>query len=242
MKEFFMRLTRKQRIILGVIICIIMIIVFIFVYKYFYIDAIKGKNTSDLQITNESDSNETSDNGYADDSIADETNTDDGILNSKKKKTTIIVHVIGEVNKPGVVKLAEGARIIDAINEAGGQTENADTSKVNLAYIVEDGTQIYIPKYNENLEDVSLIREDAGKGIIKESALNNETSTNTKININTATKEKLITLPGIGDSMADKIINYRTQNGKFEKIEDLKKVNGIGDSKFNSIKDKITVK
>ena len=76
-------------------------------------------------------------------------NSDDGILNTKKKKTTIIVHIIGEVNKPGVVKLEEGARIIDAINEAGGQTENADLSKVNLAYIVEDGTQIYIPKYNE---------------------------------------------------------------------------------------------
>ena len=129
------------------------------------------------------------------------------------------------------------------ILDDGGQTENADLSKVNLAYIVEDGTQIYIPKYNENLTDISLIREDAGEGIIKESVVNNETSTNkTKVNINTATKEKLITLPGIGDSMAEKIIEYRTQNGKFEKVEDIKKVSGIGESKFNNIKDMITVK
>ena len=103
--------------------------------------------------------------------------------------------------------------------------------------------KILQPKYNENLADISLIREDAGEGIIKESVVNNETSTNkTKVNINTATKEKLITLPGIGDSMAEKIIEYRTQNGKFEKVEDIKKVSGIGESKFNNIKDMITVK
>lgn len=234
MKEFLIKLTKKQKIILGIIASIITIIVFIFAYKYFYIDANKNESTEVKETINEVNNSEIS---YETDE-----NSDDEILTNKKKKTTIIVHIIGEVNKPGVVKLEEGARIIDAINEAGGQTENADLSKVNLAYIVEDGTQIYIPKYNENLTDVSLIRDDEGEGVIKESVVNNESSTNkTKVNINTATKEKLITLPGIGDAMADKIINYRTQNGKFEKIEDIKKVSGIGDSKFNNIKDIITV-
>lgn len=238
MKEFLMNLTTKQKIILGIIATIIMIIIFIFAYKYFYIDTNKEESTEIEQSTNEAINNDINEIGYEGSE-----NLDDGILNSKKKKSAIIVHIIGEVNKPGVVKLEEGARIIDAISAAGGQTENADLSKVNLAYIVEDGTQIYIPKYNENLTDISLIREDAGEGIIKESVVNNETSTNkTKVNINTATKEKLITLPGIGDSMAEKIIEYRTQNGKFEKVEDIKKVSGIGESKFNNIKDMITIK
>ena len=238
MKEFLMNLTTKQKIILGIIAAIIMIIIFIFAYKYFYIDTNKEESTEIEQSTNEAINNDINEIGYEDNE-----NLDDGILNSKKKKSAIIVHIIGEVNKPGVVKLEEGARIIDAISAAGGQTENADLSKVNLAYIVEDGTQIYIPKYNENLTDISLIREDAGEGIIKESVVNNETSNNkTKVNIKKKKKEKLITLPGIGDSMAEKIIEYRTQNGKFEKVEDIKKVSGIGESKFNNIKDMITIK
>lgn len=237
MKEFLMRLTTKQKIILGVIALIIMIIIFIFAYKYFYIDNNKKEDIEIDQSLNETNNNINEIN------YEENENSDDGILNTKKKKATIIVHVIGEVNKPGVVKLEEGSRIIDAINAAGGQTENADLSKVNLAYIIEDGTQIYIPKYNENLTETSLVRDDAGDEIIKESIVNNEGSANKiKVNINSATKEKLITLPGIGDSMADKIIAYRTQNGKFEKIEDIKKVSGIGDSKFNNIKDLITVK
>ena len=237
MKEFLMRLTTKQKIILGVIALIIMIIIFIFAYKYFYIDNNKKEDIEIDQSLNETNNNINEIN------YEENENSDDGILNTKKKKATIIVHVIGEVNKPGVVKLEEGSRIIDAINAAGGQTENADLSKVNLAYIIEDGTQIYIPKYNENLTETSLVRDDAGDEIIKESIVNNEGSANKiKVNINSAKKEKLITLPGIGDSMADKIIAYRTQNGKFEKIEDIKKVSGIGDSKFNNIKDLITVK
>ena len=133
MKEFLMNLTTKQKTILGIIAAIIMIIIFIFAYKYFYIDTNKEESTEIEQSTNEAINNDTNEIGYEDNE-----NLDDGILNSKKKKSAIIVHIIGEVNKPGVVKLEEGARIIDAISAAGGQTENADLSKVNLAYIVED--------------------------------------------------------------------------------------------------------
>lgn len=233
MQDFLRKLTTKQKIIIIVIFIILALILFIFAYKYFYID--NGPQNI-IEISQNEKNNEIENTN----DVIDE---NDSFLSTNKKKGKIAVHVIGEVNKPGVVKLNEGDRIIDAIKEAGGQTENADLSKVNLAYIVEDGTQIYIPKYSDNLEDISLIREDAGEGIVKQSAINDEgNNLDTKVNINTATKEKLVTLPGIGESMADKIISYRNQNGKFENIEDIKKVNGIGESKFNNIKDRITVK
>ena len=108
MKEFLMNLTTKQKTILGIIAAIIMIIIFIFAYKYFYIDTNKEESTEIEQSTNEAINNDTNEIGYEDNE-----NLDDGILNSKKKKSAIIVHIIGEVNKPGVVKLEEGARIID---------------------------------------------------------------------------------------------------------------------------------
>lgn len=243
MGDFLIKLTNKQKIILGVIAVIIMIIIFVIAYKYFYIDnnpnniqeASQAENTTEGNIIEETEDEESYDSADSADSA--------GILNTKKKKITILVHVIGEVNKPGVVKLTEGGRIIDAIEAAGGQTENADLSKVNLAYEVEDGTQIYIPSYKDNIENIALISDNAGEGVIKESAVNNrKNETSSKVNINTAEKEKLMTLPGIGESMANKIIDYRTQNGKFNNIEDIKNVSGIGDSKYNNIKDLITIK
>ncbi len=241
MQEFLMKLTKKQKIILGVIAGVIVVIVGIFAYKYFYIDN-GPENVIETSKSQETKGNE-ADESYNTDEDEEDTETSDGIFTTKSKKTSIMVHIIGEVNKPGVVKLKEGARIVDAIEAAGGQTENADLTMVNLAYVLEDGTQIYIPKYGDNLEDISLVREDAGEGVIKESAVNDgKTGENTKVNINTATKEKLTTLPGIGEAMAEKIIEYRTQNGKFSTPEDIKKVNGIGDSKYNNIKDRITVK
>ena len=110
-----------------------------------------------------------------------------------------------------------------------------------MAYVVEDGTQIYIPRINENLNEVELISGEAGKSIVIESGMDENNNQNTKVNINTANKEKLETLPGIGETTAQKIIEYREQNGKFKTIEDLKNVSGIGDAKFNSLKDKIIV-
>ena len=168
-----------------------------------------------------------------------------GILDNKK---TITVHVIGEANSPGVVKLEEGARIIDAINAAGGKTEDADLSKVNLAYVIEDGVQIYIPSITETAKiseseqkEIKYIREDAGEGIILTTASEEKDEKQLKVNINTANLEKLQTLPGVGESTAQKIIEYREKNGKFAKIEDIKNVSGIGDSKYNSLKDNIIV-
>ena len=111
---------------------------------------------------------------------------------------TIKVHITGEINHPGLIELEVGSRIDDAIERAGGLTSQADTSKTNLVYILSDGEKIYIP----NINDEETLEE-----------LNNQSS-NRKININTATIADLKTIPGVGDSTANAIIEYRTKNRK----------------------------
>lgn len=142
----------------------------------------------------------------------------------------ITVHIAGAVNNPGIVVLEEGSRIVDALEAAGGETEEADLNKLNLAYVLSDGEKLYIPTKNE--EEQEYITQ--GKGQMQE-----EENT---VNINTATVEQLTTLPGIGEATASKIIEYRKENGKFKKVEDLKNVPGIGDSKFQNIKEMLKVK
>lgn len=151
----------------------------------------------------------------------------------------IIVHITGEVAKEGIVKIKKESRLADVIEKAGGTTEEADLSRVNLAYKVEDGQKIYIPNINdkENEKEVQeYITEEAGTNVIIEG---NESGN--KVNINTATQAELETLPGIGPSTALKIVNHRKENGKFEQIEDIKNVPGIGEAKFESLKEEICV-
>ena len=153
----------------------------------------------------------------------------------------IIVHITGGINKPGIVKLKENSRIEDAIEAAGGLTEDSDIKDVNLAYVLEDGIKIRIPTIDDSdEEEKSYIKEDSGKGIIMDENL--QTSLNSIVNINKATQTELETLPGIGPSIASKIIEYRENKGKFSKKEDIKNVTGIGESKYASIKDFIKVK
>ena len=173
--------------------------------------------------------------------VTNEVNTD--IENSTEtEEDMVIVHVTGAVKNPGIVKLKEGSRIEDAIKAAGGLTENADISDVNLAYILEDGIKLRIPSISdEEISQSDILTENNGENIIEENNTSS-TSTNNSININKATETELDTLPGIGPSLASKIIEYREQNGKFSSIEDIKNVSGIGESKYESIKDFICVK
>lgn len=159
---------------------------------------------------------------------------------SQDTEEIVIVHIIGSVKNPGIVKLKEGSRIEDAIEAAGGLTENADISNVNLAYVLDDGTKIKIPNLDdEDIGDEDVLSKDSGEGIIQE----DEKTTNTNIvNINKATENELSTLPGIGNSLATRIVEYRKQNGNFKTIEDIKNVSGIGESKFANIKDFISIK
>lgn len=243
MREYLVNSSKKQKIMIIVGLLIVIVIVFIFVYKYFYDD-----NSTEQLLQKEGNTNEINNQISNEISNSDTVQGNSKIgLHGNNKKT--IVHIIGEVKNPGVVKLEDGARIIDAIEAAGGKTEDADLSKVNLAYVIEDGIQIYVPRIgevqnqsqdqNENKQE-TYIREGAGEGVITESLVQNE-SKDVKVNINTASIEKIQTLPGVGESTAKKIIQYREQNGKYQTIEDLKNVNGIGESKFNNIKDYITI-
>ena len=150
----------------------------------------------------------------------------------KIENETIKVYVTGEVKNQGVIELEKGSRIVDAIEKAGGQTEEANLKNVNLAYELEDGQKIYIP--NKSEENTNEIIDD---GVTEIDSKENDT-----ININKANEKELQELNGIGESLASSIIKYREDNGKFKNIEDLKNVPGIGESKFSNIKEKIKVK
>ena len=168
-------------------------------------------------------------------------NSEEEVVENKKK---IVVHITGEVNNWGVIELEEGARVIDAVNVAGGFTKEADMEKVNLAYVLSDAIKIYIPSKNEEEESVISTKEyittDSGDNIATgEEGM--KQSRNSVVNINEATQTELESLPGIGPSTALKIISYRKENGNFSSIEDIKNVSGIGDNKFENIRELICV-
>ena len=211
-------LTKKQKIIVIAIAGIVAIAIMYFIYN-------KNQLKEDINIEDEILVNNV---------ITNENNTNDDI---------VIIHITGSVKNPGIVKLKEGSRIEDAIESAGGLTENADITKVNLAYVVEDGTKIKIPSASEeDIGDEDIIDSKSGDNIIIEENTVSSNNSTQNININKATEKEFETLPGIGPSLASKIIEYRNQNGKFGSIEDIKNVNGIGDNKYEKIKDLITVK
>lgn len=174
--------------------------------------------------------------------IIENENTKETEIDEEKQKETnkIIIHITGAVNKEGVVELEEGERIQNAVEKAGGLTEEADLTNVNLAYQLKDGQKVYIPKKSDK-EKIDTVTEENGKGVIVEEKEKNTENSNKKININTATKEQLETLSGIGTETAQKIIDYRQLNGKFKSIEEIKNVSGIGSVKYENIKNDITV-
>lgn len=144
--------------------------------------------------------------------------------NSPGDTAEIYVHITGAVNNPGVIRLAPGSRLIDAIEKLGGLTENADTDSVNLASVLEDEDKIHIYTREETAETGAVSASGTGK-----------------VNINTASLEDLKTLPGIGDTIGKSIIDYREKNGAFKSLEDLKEVDRIGDKVFDKLKDSITL-
>ena len=152
---------------------------------------------------------------------------EENIIKEEAKKV-IAVHIIGEINKPGIVELEEGA--IDAIKKAGGTTEKADLAQINLAYILKDGQKIYIPNTEDNDKKIEYNTANIENNIKEE-----------KININTADEDELQRLPGVGASTAAKIIKYREENGSFRRIEDIQNVKGIGEAKYNDLKEQIEV-
>ena len=137
-------------------------------------------------------------------------------------ETTMMVYVSGAVNHPGVVQLNSGGRAIDAVKACGGLLPSADADKVNMAQALKDGDQLAVPEKTA-APAVTLPQAEG------------------RISINTADEKALDSLPGIGPAMAKRIVEYRQQQGPFTQLEDLKKVRGLGQAKYEKLKDKITL-
>lgn len=146
---------------------------------------------------------------------------------STTQETVIFVDIKGTVKNPGVYQMKAGDRVKDALEAAGGLTDEADSQKVNLAKRLEDQMVIVVPKVGEEAEEIP-----AG-------ATSNEATKEGKVNINTATVEELKTLKGVGEKKAEAIIEYRKKNGSFQTKEDLMKVRGIGKKLFESFQERI---
>jgi len=177
------------------------------------------------------------------------------IIETEEKEqppTLLKVDIKGEIQHPGLYEVNENSRVMDIINKAGGLTKNADTSVINLSKKVKDEMVILVyskketQKLKENNEkpincpkvNDACVTNELDEPLIEKNKTNN---TNNKISINKATIEELQTLTGIGESKAKSIIEYRLKEGDFKTIEDIKKVNGIGDALFEKIKDNITI-
>lgn len=147
----------------------------------------------------------------------------------------IVVYINGEVKKPGVYRLSDASIMEDLLKASGGLTENADTDRLktelNLAQKLKEGDHIYIGSKNDSNKPSQAGPSTLGIGNNKE-----------KVNINRASKEELKSIPGIGDVTAQNIIDYREKNGDFKSLEDLKKIQRIGDKTLNKLKDKIDIR
>lgn len=164
--------------------------------------------------------------------------TEDSEGDSSQKDSTdapIYVFVCGAVQAPGVYALEQGARVYEAVILAGGMTSEGAAEYVNQAQPLVDGEQIYIPTKEEVQQGTAGEKKDL---FIK---TEEDTENDSKVNINTATEEGLKSIPGIGDTRAKSIIQYREENGGFQTIEDLMNVPGIKKGVFEKLKDSITV-
>ena len=199
-------------------------------------------------ISEEADKEENADDSIeeASDALADNTEKTENIETNDSQ--SFVVYVSGYVNNPGVYELSAGSRVIDAIDAAGGYSKEAYDNYLNLASLISDGQMIYVPS-EEEVESGSIERGVAsgadGSGVGGVTGGNgggnggNSSDSGTLVNINQASKEELMTLPGIGESKADKIIAYREENGRFSTPEGIMEISGIKDGLYNKIKDKI---
>lgn len=168
------------------------------------------------------------------------------------EERTVCVHVCGAVNHAGVYELPAGSRVFEAIEMAGGFTEDADESYVNQAQQLSDGSKLVIPTAEQarmeteqdGTREQTAASSAEGYGVTggQETAPDAASSADGKININTATREQLCGIPGIGETRAAAIVAYRQDSGGFKAIEDIMKVSGIKEGTYAKIKDRITVK
>lgn len=150
----------------------------------------------------------------------------------------ISIYISGAVNSPGVVELKSNERLMEGVKLCDGLTDEADTNRINLAMKVKDEGHYIIPKEGEEIE-VNNSNENVENN--NNDGNNSTEGDNKKININGASKEELDSLPGVGEVTAQKILDYREENKEFKSIDEIKNVKGIGENKFNDLKDYICI-
>ena len=155
---------------------------------------------------------------------------------SSVTRSQVCVDVKGAVKHPGIYKLKSGARVNEAVAAAGGIVDNADMRQVNLAKQVADAEVVYVPVNGETVPGTSTARITSGG----DTTATGDDGTAT-VNLNTATKEQLCQITGIGDKKADLILQYREQHGQFKSIDELKQVSGFGDKSVDKIRDQLAV-
>ena len=242
---------KKKEIVISVIIAFVLSLIMFFVTQSkgsgnMIVDkssknkALKSQNTENIQ----DKKLEKSVNEDEKDQIDVKESTD----NSGEKKiesSEIAVYISGEVKTPQVVRMKTGDRLVDAVEKCGGMTKDADLNAVNLALLLKDEAHYIIPKIGDTSNTSTQSSANAstsGEKTVNQSSNNNTSnSSNTKVNINTADKTALMSLPSIGEKTAQKIIDYRENVGKFNVKEDFKNVSGIGDKKYSKLEELITV-
>jgi len=189
----------------------------------------------------QSQTNETKEGKDIPDSVlnSEESVENDSVVSSVESESLLCyVHVCGAVVHPGVYQLKSGSRVYEAIQMAGGVTDKAYDAGLNQASVISDGDRIVVPTIEE--WEAGLFKENVTDAGVLESGVQERTS-NGLVNLNTASKDELCTLQGIGESRAEAIISYREQYGKFTSIEEIQNVSGIKEGLYNKIKDRITV-
>lgn len=153
----------------------------------------------------------------------------------------MVVHVVGAVVRPGVVALGPGSRVSAAIDRAGGATADADLARLNLARVVADGERLYVPKVGETDIPPALDESPGAGGAAVPGGVASPDVEVEVIDLNTADQATLETLPGIGPSLAQRILAWRDEHGRFSAVEDLLDVSGIGDGRFADLQDRVRV-
>ncbi|EOU1755648.1 ComEA family DNA-binding protein [Clostridium perfringens] len=249
---------RKEKIIGSLIIAVIAILFLFIGYSKTNDRKISDSDMEKLFLDREEseDNNELEDfNEKESDSKKEESNNrnleKDSDIESEKETSLgeekIVVEIKGEVKKPNVYELKNGSRIYELIEEAGGPTDEADLSDINRALYLSDGQCIVIKNINDVESEEVNLNESLNAEVTNSIPTNSsgdkgEKNESSVININTASKETLMTLNGIGESKAQAIIDYRDEIGGFKSVDDITNVSGIGEKTLEKIKDKISIK
>ena len=238
---------KKKELVISVIIALILSIIMMFVTQSKSSNnliADKSSKNSISKTKNSQESNIDNKVKVSENNVQIETSTEKSD-DTSKQNSDIAVYISGEVKKPQVVKMKTGDRLVDAVEKCGGMTKDADLNAINLALLLKDEAHYIIPKIGDTsiVSQQNYVNQSStdDKSINSISSADTSNSSKSTININTADKTALMALPSIGEKTAQKIIDYRENNGKFQTKEELKNVTGIGDKKYSQLEEFITV-